>query len=97
MSTALSGTCSVSSFVASSPSMPGMRTSMITTSGRRRSASATARLAVGGLADDADVRRAAEREAEALAHDLVVVDDQAGDLVGRHGRRDHRSAVRLVT
>src|SRR3954463_7446397 len=42
MRTALSGTFSVSSFVASSPSMPGMRTSMITTFGRRRSASATA-------------------------------------------------------
>src|SRR5438045_3989158 len=42
MSTALPGTRSVSSFVASSPSMPGMRTSMITTFGRRRSARATA-------------------------------------------------------
>src|SRR4051794_15334562 len=42
MRTALSGTFSVSSFVASRPSMPGMRTSMITTFGRRRSASATA-------------------------------------------------------
>jgi hypothetical protein len=42
MRTALSGTLSISSFVASSPSMPGMRTSMITTSGRRRSARATA-------------------------------------------------------
>ena len=66
--------------------MPGMRTSMITTSGLRRSASSTARRAVGGLADDADVRRAREREAQALAHDLVVVDDQRGDLV-RHGAR----------
>src|SRR3954447_13512067 len=42
MRTALSGTFSVSSFVTSRPSMPGMRTSMITTFGRRRSASATA-------------------------------------------------------
>ncbi len=42
MRTELSGTLSISSFVASSPSMPGMRTSMITTLGRRRSASATA-------------------------------------------------------
>ena len=42
MRTALSGTFSISTFVASSPSMPGMRTSMITTFGRRRSASATA-------------------------------------------------------
>ena len=44
-------------------------------------------LAVGGLADDADVRRAREREPEALADDLVVVDDQRRDLV-RHVRGD---------
>jgi hypothetical protein len=42
ISTAVSGTLSVSCFVASSPSIPGIRTSMITTSGRRRSVSATA-------------------------------------------------------
>ena len=37
--------------------------------------------AVGGLADDADVRRPREREPQSFAHDLVVVDDQRGDLV----------------
>ena len=43
------------------------------------------RLAVGRLADDADVRRAEERQAQALADDLVVVRDQDGDLaVLRH-------------
>ncbi len=42
ISTAVSGTFSVTSLVASSPSMPGMRTSMITTLGCRRSASVTA-------------------------------------------------------
>src|SRR6266550_1781286 len=42
MRTAVSGTFSVKIFVASSPSIPGMRTSMITTSGFRRSVSATA-------------------------------------------------------
>src|SRR5437660_222416 len=42
MRTVTSGALSLSSFVASSPSMPGMRTSMITTSGFRRSASADA-------------------------------------------------------
>ena len=41
-------------------------------------------LAVGGLADDADVRRAEEREAKPLAHDLVVVGEEDGDL-GRFG------------
>ena len=40
--TEVSGSFSVRIFVAWSPSIPGMRTSMITTSGRRRSASDTA-------------------------------------------------------
>src|SRR5437763_203379 len=48
MRTALSGTFSVNSFVASSPSMPGMRPSMITTCGRRRSASGTAAVELRG-------------------------------------------------
>ena len=61
--------------------MPGMRTSMITTSGLRRWASATALAPSDGLADHADVRRAREREPQAFADDLVVVDDQACDLV----------------
>ena len=39
------------------------------------------RRAVGGLADDPDVRRARERQAQAFADDLVVVHDQAGDLL----------------
>ena len=38
------------------------------------------RLAVRGLADDADVRRAEERQSQAFAHDLVVVRDEHGDL-----------------
>ena len=49
-------------------------------------------LAVGGLADDADVRRAREREPEPLAHDLVVVDDQGRDLV-RHVTGDCMSGA----
>ena len=73
MSTAVSGTFSVRIFVASSPSIPGMRTSMITTSGLRRSASATALAPVRRLADHANMRRAREREAQAFADDLVVV------------------------
>ena len=64
--------------------MSGIRRSMITTSGRRRSASATADAPSGGLADHADPRRAGEREAESFADDLVVVRDETGDLVG-HG------------
>ena len=44
------------------------------------------RLAVGRLADHADVRRAAQRKPKSLADDLVVVDDQAGDLLGGHAR-----------
>ena len=52
-------------------------------------------LAVGRLADHADVRRSAERQAEPFAHDLMVVDDEAGDFPGRHARQiiDRRSAV----
>jgi hypothetical protein len=42
MSTEVSGTFEVRTLVASSPSIPGMRTSMITTLGFRRSASDTA-------------------------------------------------------
>ena len=37
-------------------------------------------LAVGGLADDADVGRAEERKPKALADDLVVVGEEDGDL-----------------
>ena len=48
------------------------------------------RRAVGRLADDADPRRAGEREAETLAHDLVVVGDQAGDLIGHAGDSTRR-------
>ena len=58
---------------------------MITTSGRRRSASATAALAVGGLADRRGCAAPREREAQPFAYDLVVVRDEAGDLVGHYG------------
>ena len=40
------------------------------------------RRAVGRLADDADPRRAGQREAKTLAHDLVVIGDQTGDFIG---------------
>ena len=55
---------------------------MITTSGRRRSAKRHGGGAVGGLADHTDPRRARQGEAKALAHDLVVVRDEARDLIG---------------
>src|SRR5271169_6551566 len=38
-------------------------------------------LAVARLADHADVRRARQRQSQAFADDLVVVDDQTGDLL----------------
>src|SRR5205814_9973762 len=44
-------------------------------------------LAVARLADDADVRRPRQRQPQALAHDLVVVDDQAGNFVCGHPDR----------
>src|SRR5207248_145855 len=53
-------------------------------------------LSVGGLTDHPDVRRSAEREAKPFAHDLVIVNEQAGDLGGSgHGRQiiDRQSAV----
>ena len=64
--------------------MSGMRRSMITTSGRRLSVERDRGRAVARLADHAHLRRAREREPKALADDLVVVGDQAGDLFG-HG------------
>ena len=59
---------------------------MITTSGRRRSASATAPAPSEASPITRMCGGAGEREAQALADDLVVVDDQAGDLFG-HRRR----------
>ena len=66
--------------------MPGMRTSMITTFGLAALGERDGARAVGRLADHADVRRTREREAQAFADDLVVVDDQAGDLGGGRQR-----------
>ncbi len=51
-------------------------------------------LAVGGLADDADVRRAEKREPEPLAHDLVVVGEQHRDLDWFRPRGDCTGGVR---
>ena len=61
---------------------------MITTFGPAPLGERDRGLAVGGLADHADVGRARERQPQAFADDLVVVDDQAGDLVRAHGQRD---------
>ena len=91
MSTALSGTFSVRSFVASSPSMPGMRTSMITTSGLRRSASAIA-LAPSEASPITRMCGARESDRRAFAHDLMVVDDQTGDLGRVHPPSDSIAA-----
>ena len=65
---------------------------MITTCGRRRSTSATA----PAPSEASPITRtcgARESEPEALADDLVVVDDQAGDLFGH--RREVYSGVGL--
>ena len=50
-------------------------------------------LAVGGLSDHADVGRAEEGEAKALAHDLVVVGEEDGDL----GRFGHAAILRAAS
>ncbi len=79
--------------VASSPSMSGMRRSMITTSGRRRSVSATA----DAPSDASPITRIrGERESarrRPFADDLVVVRDQAGDLIGHAGFYEALRAV----
>ena len=62
--------------VASTPSMPGIRTSISTTSGCSAAASATASRAVGRLADDLEVGLGLEDHAEAHAQQLLVVDEQ---------------------
>ena len=38
--------------------------------------------AVGGLADDTDVVRAGERQAQPLTYHLVVIDNQTGNRLG---------------
>ena len=58
---------------------------MITTFGRAPLRERHRARAVGRLADHADVRGAREREPQAFADDLVVVDDQARDLGGAVG------------
>ena len=55
--------------------MLGMRTSMITTFGAAPLGDGDGARAVGGLADDADLRRAGEGEAQAFPDDLVVIGD----------------------
>ena len=47
-------------------------------------------LTVAGLADHADVWRARQRQPQAFAHDLVIVDDQTGDLVCAQPAREDR-------
>ena len=73
----------VISRVASSPSMPGIRMSMSTTSGPWAAACDTGRLAVGGLADHGDAVGGVEDDAESRADQLLVVDDEHPDRRGR--------------
>ena len=83
--------------VASMPSTPGIRTSIRTTSGRRRPASLDRLVPVLGLADDLDVVLAVEDRAEAAAHERLVVGDQdANHVVGRHRKAsdDAKAAAR---
>ena len=81
--------------------MPGIRRSMMITLGRRRPRERDCRLAVGSFADDANLRRAQQRETKPFVYHLVVVHDENGDLVGHGGilrvRLDGRRRVRCET
>ena len=80
------------------PSMPGMRTSISTTSGRRRAADAHRLVAVGRRADDGEVRLGVEQRGEAVAHDLLVVGDDDPHGVGsRVHAAPRRSAGRVAS
>ena len=61
---------------ASIPEPSGSRTSITTRSGWKRRAASIASATVPGLGDDLELRPAVEQRDEALADDLVVVDDQ---------------------
>ena len=62
--------------VAASPSVPGMRMSISTTSGRCSRARRHGLVAVGGLADDHDVVLGVEQGTEAGPHQRLVVGDE---------------------
>ena len=61
--------------VASTPSMPGIRTSISTTSGCSRGHELERLASVGGLADHLEVGLGVEDEPEAHAQQLLVVDE----------------------
>ena len=69
--------------MASMPSIPGIRTSMNTTSGESSRARSTASSPLDGLSHDHDVVGQLERRAQTLPRHRVVIDDQGADL--RHG------------
>ena len=72
--------------VAARPSIPGMRMSMSTTSGRCSRASATASLTVVCLADHDDVGLGVEQRAKAGPHErLIVGEDDRDHRVSRVG------------
>ena len=71
------GLASAIRFTAEMPSMPGSRTSMITTSGLRRSTASTTSSPVSTLPTSSRSRRVAEHQREALAHRGMVIDGKA--------------------
>ena len=78
------------------PEPSGSRTSMTTRSGSNRRACSIASATVPGLGDDLEVLAPVEQRDEALAHDLVVVDDeQAQRLRGAVGHGPLRSVPGL--
>ena len=70
-------------WVAATPPMPGMRASISTTSGAAAGHELEGGLAGGGLAHHEHVLGLRQDAAEALAHDRVVVHDEAADAPRR--------------
>ena len=79
MRTLLSGPAAVMAAVAGIPSMPGIRTSISTTSGCRADAMRDAGRPVAGLADHLDVRLGLQDQPEAHPEQGLVVDQQDPD------------------
>ena len=68
------------------PSVPGIRTSISTTSGRVFGGGPDRLVPVGRLADDLEARQRAQQCDESVPHDRMIVghDDPDGPLVGHH-------------
>ena len=81
---------------ASTPSPPGMRTSMSTTSGASDAQAATAAGPSAAVPTTVDPRFEPEQRRDAVPDQLLVVDDEHPHVVG-HRRAGSRLGTRTVT